>query len=870
MTECPDGASAPAPQSPAPPIARPGRTLRAAWVAALLAVGALSTHANAAEGSCNPSFDIDGNGRADALTDGLLVLRHLFAFSGASLVDGAVAADAHPATDDATEITSALDCRGDLLDIDGDGNRDALTDGLLLSRYLFGFRDAALTVDALSPTAIRRNGGTLDAWLHARLTVAAFGLPRRAPLTSQIPTDPPPPVSGITITRAFPALTFSTPIFLAGVPGEDRNVVIEQGGRMYAFANIDTVPATARTLVLDIRDRVLFNGEQGLLGLAFDPDFERNRAFYVHYSARGTGRTTIARYIWDAATDRADAASEHIFLSVDQPFSNHNGGMIAFGPDGQLYIALGDGGSGNDPQNNSQDRSNLLGKVLRITPPPVDSTATYGIPADNPFVGLAGVRSEIWAYGLRNPFRFSFDRETGRLWLGDVGQTRREEIDLIERGGNYGWRIFEGSEDNQGVSDLPVPGVTYLPPIHDYGRSVGTTVIGGYVSRGSDLPALYGSYVYGDAGSGRIFALQTTGNSVVNTPIGNVSSLYSFGEDASGRLLAVSGAGRIFQFGSSTGGGSAPPALLSQTGIFADLSTLTATPAFVEYEINHAFWTDGTLKRRWLAVPDAARIGFDAAQSFVFPVGSLLVKHFELETETGNAATRKRMETRVLARRESGWYGLVYRWREDGSDAELLADAAFASVTVTGTAGSETFDYEFPSRGACLRCHNDAAGGALGIESAQLNRTFAYPTNSANQLQALDHAGYFTTAPPDPATLPVLPAIDGVESVDERARTYLDVNCSNCHRPDGGTPVNMDLRRETALEDANIIDVAPSGVTLGIANARRVAPGDSARSVLLARMQRADALRMPPVSTHRVDAAGVALIDAWINALPPP
>ncbi|MSQ92653.1 MAG: hypothetical protein EXR87_06960 [Gammaproteobacteria bacterium] len=214
--------------------------------------------------------------------------------------------------------------------------------------------------------------------------------------------------------------------------------------------------------------------------------------------------------------------------------------------------------------------------------------------------------------------------------------------------------------------------------------------------------------------------------------------------------------------------------------------------------------------------------------------------------------------------------GLVYRWRADGSDADLLTDAASTPVTVTGATAVETFDYEFPSRGACLRCHNEAAGGALGIEAAQLNREFAYPTRRANQLRALAHVGYFAAPIPDPATLPVLPAIDDAADVEARARSYLDVNCSVCHRPGGGTPVNMDLRRETALTAANVIDIAATGNDLGIADARRIAPGAGARSLLLARMRRDDSLRMPPVSTHRVDAAGTALIEAWIASLPPP
>jgi glucose/arabinose dehydrogenase len=281
-----------------------------------------------------------------------------------------------------------------------------------------------------------------------------------------------------------------------------------------------------------------------LLGLAFDPGFGANRRFYVNYTADNPRRTVISRF---TATDTriANANTEEVLLEFDQPFANHNGGMIDFGSDNKLFIATGDGGSGGDPLNSGQDRTTLLGNILRID---VSGDAGFVVPPDNPFVGTGGgIREEIWAFGFRNPFRFSFDRQNGNLWLGDVGQSSREEIDLVTRGGNFGWRLFEGNLEFNNPEDLPAS--NFVAPVIDYDRNVGASVIGGYVYRGSKLPSLIGAYLYGDFISGRIFALVHDGQQVVsNTEVANVPNVSSFAEDRDGEVYAVSLNGQIFRF----------------------------------------------------------------------------------------------------------------------------------------------------------------------------------------------------------------------------------------------------------------------------------------------------------------------------------
>ncbi len=321
---------------------------------------------------------------------------------------------------------------------------------------------------------------------------------------------------------------------------------------IYVFENLKNV--TTANIFLDIRDRVLFGGEQGLLGFAFHPNFTENGYFYVDYTADNPRRTVIARYsVVQNNLNEADKNSEEVLLEVEQPYSNHNGGQIAFGPDGYLYIALGDGGSAGDPLGNGQNRSTLLGSILRID---VDSTSAgmnYGVPSDNPFVdNTEGYREEIYAYGLRNPWRFSFDPVTGWLWAGDVGQNRREEIDIIEKSKNYGWNIMEGSLCYSPPENCDQTGL-YLP-IWDYSHDQGYSITGGFVYRGSELTELIGSYIYGDYGSGRIWALSYDGvNDPVNTELLNTNlNIASFGVDGENEIYICAFDGKIYKLTKSS------------------------------------------------------------------------------------------------------------------------------------------------------------------------------------------------------------------------------------------------------------------------------------------------------------------------------
>jgi len=676
------------------------------------------------------------------------------------------------------------------------------------------------------------------------------------------PLDAPAPTS-LAVTPAFPHLLFARPVFATHCgDGSDRVFVVEQSGRILVFAN-DRAAASARVF-LDIRDRVTASdGELGLLGLAFAPDYAQSGVFYVDYTTANPLRTRVARYRVSPDPDAADRASEQIVLTVEQPYTNHNGGMLAFGPDGMLYIALGDGGNAGDPLGHAQDLGTLLGSLLRIDPA---GGTQYAIPADNPFVGQGpGARAEIWAYGLRNPWRFSFDRQTGELWLGDVGQGAREEIDVVTRGGNYGWNVYEGDAPFHNPGNLPPS--AFVAPIHDYGRAAGAAVIGGYVYRGTALPELRGDYVFGDYISGRIWSLRRDGAAVVVTHVADIADPVSFGEDERGELLVVSHGGTLHRLVTAVPSAPTFPRKLSATGLFTDLATLQPAAGLIEYEVNAPFWSDGAQKRRWIGSP-LQPIAWQPEAPWSLPVGAVLVKHFELELRPGDASSRVRLETRVLVREAAGIAGYTYRWNSAGTDAELLggrADATYEVLDASAPGGVRTQTWTFPSQSDCRQCHTAAAGPALGIRTGQLRRT----VRSHDQLAQLQSSGLLRgyDAQSSAIAAPWTDPADTAADLDARARSWLATNCAQCHLPGGPAPTTFDLRLLTPLAATGVIDALPQRGDLGIANARLVAPGDHARSVLWERLRRRDAFAMPPLGSHEVDALGAALIAQWIDAL---
>lgn len=704
--------------------------------------------------------------------------------------------------------------------------------------------------------------------------VANVGLDARPSNTTCVAPTRPTLSASASWVRAFPNLpAFNQPVAMVRRPGDaTRWYIVEKPGFIRWFGNTANVAASTRAL--DISAKVDDAGEQGLLGLAFHPQFATNGRVYVYYNVAGQSRSRIAEFTSSDGGNTLDPASERTILEAAQPgASNHKGGNVAFGPDGFLYVGFGDGGGGDDTFGNGQRATTLLSKLIRIdvdrTTADGTGTAPYAIPTNNPNRGnaLCGITGtgpnacpETWASGLRNPWRFSFDRGNGSLWLGDVQQNNHEEVDVITRGGNYGWPWRQGQQCYLGTPTQCADS-TLIDSVVQINRSDAQSITGGYVYRGTGTPALQGRYVFTDYGTGLIGSVVQEGSSyrlewlrrTQDAGIGVVA----FGEAEDGELFGVSiNRGLLYSVNFSTTQSANPlPTLLSGTGCVSAANPAQPAAGLIPYAPRAPFWSDGASKQRWMGLPNGTTVN-PGTGDWDFPNGTVLVKSFALGTRL--------VETRLFMRHPDGvWAGYTYEWNDAQTDATLVSGGKTKAVNGQ--------DWVFPSEGQCLQCHTSAAGHSLGLETAQLNSDLLYPSTNrtGHQVTTLNAVNVLApTVPGTPATMPRYPdpADAASGSVTERARAYLHTNCSNCHRPGTALPVALDLRYDTTLANMGVCNVVPNR-TLGIAGARIVAPGSAATSVLVARMNRRDADAMPPISSTVVDAAGVALLTQWINGL---
>lgn len=699
---------------------------------------------------------------------------------------------------------------------------------------------------------------TVTVGLDARLDNQACVAPARATTGT------------IDVINAFPNLPgLAGPTKILVEPVNDpRWFVLLKGGLLVTF---DPDNATSTTDYIDLRGVVDAASEGGLLGMAFHPDYPAVPEVFLSYTIDGVSgnllRSVISRFVLDDTGSPGAGTVEEIIIEIDQFEDNHNGGDIAFGSDRYLYIGLGDGGGGNDPQNTGQNTRNLLGSMLRIDV--IGTGADYNIPGGaggNPFAGNPKCGPtlnngndcpEIYAWGLRNPWRWSFDVSTGDLWLADVGQNAREEIDLILNGRNYGWDCREGTISGPG-SGCSGP---FEEPVSEYPHGNGNgSITGGFVYRGSNIPGLFGRYVFADYLSGRIWALASDGMGGYTNEELLVSATgpVAFAVDEDGELyFADIDNGRIMQLIQTAPGVDLVPDQLSASGCVDPADVTQPYSGLTPYDINAPFWSDGADKERFIGLPNGTAISINADDDWEFPLGTVLVKNFRKFGQL--------IETRHLMRHPDGvWAGYTYEWNATETEATRVRGGG--SVDVGGV------PWIFPDEAECLRCHTAVAGVALGPETSQMNRDFTYPQTGRThgQLETFDVLSYFTSPlQGDPAVLPALPdPTDAGADLDDRARSYLHTNCAQCHQPGGPTPTDLDLRYDTALASTGACNVAPSAGDLGINMALIIAPGDAARSVLIARMSRLDMdVTMPPLTSNLEDSDGITLLTDWVDSL---
>jgi len=676
------------------------------------------------------------------------------------------------------------------------------------------------------------------------------------------------------VESAFPHLRFTRPIDLThAADGTDRVFVVEQDGRIQVFPNDEQVKESK--VFLDLQQSVLReNNEEGMLGLAFHPKYHQNGELFVFYSVTPRGSVLSRFRVSKDDPNQADPASEEKLLEFPKPYGNHNGGSIKFGPDGFLYVSIGDGGLGNDPHENGQNLETLFGSILRIDVDHKDPGTQYAIPGDNPFVPRGGkVRGEIWAYGLRNPWRIGFDRLSGTLWAGDVGQDYIEEVNVIVRGGNYGWNLREGRHPRDPKSPRD-SGEEFVDPVFGYPRSEGKSITGGLVYRGKRLPNLSGAYVYADFMSGNIWALQWDGKkATANHKIAHTSLLISsFGEDEAGELYFTAFDGKVHRFRTpeERDRNRDFPRTLTETGLFSSVKDHSPVPGLIPYDVNVKLWSDGADKERFLALPRNGSVVFQEKDKWEFPVGTVVVKTFFLHTDSDDPEKKRRLETRLWLQSSRGWEGYTYLWNDEQTEANLLADWPFSKeYEIKTPQGPVKQEWYFPSRSDCQACHTHNAGFVLGLNTRQLNREESFGDTKENQLERFHRLKLFTQRLARPvAELEAFPDWDDKQaSLEKRARAYLDVNCALCHSPGGfgtagGSIANLDFHQSFEHAFAAPPKSAPDAK-------RWIMPGHPEDSQLIQRMKsRHPKDQMPPLATNRPDVEALEVLGRWIQEMP--
>jgi uncharacterized repeat protein (TIGR03806 family) len=751
----------------------------------------------------------------------------------------------------------------------------------------------------------------------------AYGIEKRVPWTTSKVIGSPEPPPPYRTELAFPKLPkFEEPLDLTYAPGTNRLFVAGRWGKIWSFVNKKDVDKA--DLALEFKGTKDSKGEpmkQVIYAITFHPKFKDNGYIFVTWipnpETEGLPKgSRVSRFTVKGEPPVIDLASEKIIFEWRN--GGHNGGCLKFGPDlaapvvpvgevprALLYIATGDGSGIADSDNIGQDLSSIHAKLLRIdvdNPPPGKA---YGVPRDNPFVKTPGARPEIYAYGLRQLWRYSFDRETGDLWGGEVGQDLWESIYKIQKGGNYGWSVMEGTHEFRPERKKgPTP---ILKPVVEHSHTDFRSITGGFVYRGKRLKELRGGYIYGDFDTGRIwtfFPVITDGNPGMTTfnhrEIARTTyRIVTWGEDADGEIYFCDfTGGGIYQLlpaateaekKAAAQKASSFPRKLSQTGIFASTKDHKVAPGVIPYSVNAQLWGDHAYKERFIAIPGDGKIGFDeitypqpspgAPPGWKFPDGTVLVKTFGMEMERGDPKSKKRLETRILhfqqfpGTQEYGdqyWRGYTYVWNDEQTDAELL-DEKGADKLLKIKVGDKVVEqnYRFPSRAECTLCHTNAAKFALGVSTMQMNRDHNYDGVIANQLATLEHIGMFTQKlPKEPAKLPKIADFnDKTLPVEVRARSYLHSNCAHCHMKWGGGNAEFKLLSTISLDDMGIVNVNPAHGNFKIDGAKLLVPGQPEKSILLERMKMTGLGRMPHIGSRVVDEQAVQIVREWIKGM---
>lgn len=692
------------------------------------------------------------------------------------------------------------------------------------------------------------------------LAVTSGSAEERLPWTTSRVIGSPEPPKPYQVQRVYPQLQFKNPVELVAMTGQNQMLMLQVDGKLSVFD--DDQECRTADLILD-----LATGPEPMraFGFGLHPHFQQNRQLFVVYSSdtrNVDGAARLSRFIVPRqAPYLIDRDSEEVLLTWTS--GGHNGSTIDFDKQGMLYFSAGDGARPFPPDefNVGQNLSDLRATICRIDVDHADGDRPYRIPPDNPFVDVPGARGEIWAYGFRNPWRFTIDEPTGRLLCGDVGWEMWESVFDVKRGGNYGWSIFEGPGALRG--DVVQGPTAIVKPLAAYSHSLGQSITGGVVYRGRELPELEGTYLYGDYVSGLLWGLQSDGGEVIANPVlaNTGMPIITFAASASGDVLVVSYEGGIYKLVRNplVDQPSQFPTRLSETGLFDSLGDLTPSAGVYRYGLAAESVHPSATKQYHVAVPDhqTIKVGRQKRQ-WKYPIGTVFVRTFSWNPGPFNSR-RIKVETQLLHYDGLSWQPYRYLWDESQREAHLLA--ADTQTHSLEPLGLKSVDWSVHSQAQCRSCHTNQAGGAVGFSLENLSDS---AIKRFVEIGVLDQP-----APQGWKIRKMVPPSKWDADLDARARSYLAANCAHCHRRGGGGSVALDLEYSHPNDSIGAIDVPPMQGNFEMNDARVIAPGDPYRSVMLYRMASCGIGRMPKLSNHDPDPTGIRLIHDWINSMPP-
>jgi putative heme-binding domain-containing protein len=687
--------------------------------------------------------------------------------------------------------------------------------------------------------------------------------------------EPPPPYR---VMEIYPNSVERRVVDVQYVPGGDRLLALHLGGM---FRVIDGSSGDAKlSTAFDFKAE--YSNLFQALGFTFDPNFTENRLVYVCFS-RKSDPNAISRIVGVSRFELEDLDSlkilpeSHLEL-LQWEVQGHNGGCLTFGPDGYLYISVGDGRPPSPPDalHSGQDITDLRASILRVDVSKSRVDQPYSIPSENPFLHVSGARPEVWAYGFRNPWRMSFHDVSGELWLGDVGWEKWEMIHRVKKGGNYGWSVFEGSSQSIHPNDDRGPS-PISAPVYEYPHAVGRSVTGGYFYFGDTFKDLRGAYIFGDFESGKIYALRED-NGVVSSvqEIADTGlQIISFARAHDGEILVVGYDGGLFRLmkNEQAGQESEFPRSLSATGIFDSVRDLVPARGVYPYEIVQELFEPNRQVDRVVALPGFEKIS-EFQQNMLtkglikgewqFPINTVFARTVSLGRGGKKNSPIRRMETQVLHFDGKQFQPYNYIWNDAQTDAFLSdANESVTALEEDGNLGMEDVAWKHSSRSDCLTCHLIRTGGVQGFVDWQLDHEMSIDGRRENQLKWFESAGFFE----EPIVVRSSGSLGDLvvdRSLDLHARRYLHTNCAHCHRPQGGGGAQIDLRYDTSLDRMGLVGERPLLGDFSLTEPALVVPGSPSQSVLFYRMAKLGAGHMPRLGSSEIDYSGLQQIGDWI------